>query len=55
LSIGERFLKWREIGPHDVFNQRHFEHSLRRGFLDDDGHRGQAGQARCPPAALAGD
>jgi len=54
-AVGECFLQWVEIGPLDILDQGEFEHLLRRGILDDDGHLPQPGAAGCLPAPLPGD
>ena len=37
-AIGERLFEGVEIRPLDILDEREFEHLLRRGVLDDDGH-----------------
>ena len=52
LAVGGRLLQRREVGAHDILDQRQLQHGARDGVLDDGGHRAQprqAGAARAAP------
>ncbi len=55
LAVGGRLLQRREVGAHDILDQRQLQHGARDGLLDDGGHRAQPRQTGRPPAPLPRD
>src|SRR5262249_26121000 len=55
LAIGDRFFERRQVGAHDVLDQRELQHRLRCRLFDDNGDDGEVRQPGCPPAPLPGN